>query len=115
MKEKTDEKKSTLSFESVIELIKQADSAAKENAGAVEKEKENILHQLDSKKIELREKYEERAKRRIEIVENEEKKFADTEIEKSREELEKRLKALEDFANKNNETWSEQMYKEVLK
>lgn len=105
---------STAEFESVIKHILDIDDMAREITEKALEDRKKAEANIEKQKLELKQKYLQRANERIETVKQHERKLADSTLEKEYKEFQKKLSALEALADTNIQNWADQIFKKVI-
>ena len=114
MREKSSGKVDLMEFQSVIEQILAANQKAEDARNAAEEERKSAILKIDERKAELKNEYYERAERRIKIIDEQEKAFADEKINAANENFAKKTAELDRLAEKNKDEWAKQLFKTVI-
>lgn len=102
-----------MQFDTMIEQILSANHAAQQTAKQAQTEKSDAIAHIDEQKAELNAKYKERAERRINILEEKERSFADEKIDNIKQEFSKKQQLLEEKMQQNFENWANQLFVKV--
>lgn len=101
-------------FESVIKQILDIDEMARETTRMALEDRKKAEENIEKQKQELKQRYLQKAHKRIEKVREQERNWADSMFENEYNKYQKKRLTLEALAESNIEKWADEIFKKII-